>query len=188
MKVSLNLLPAEKKLLVRRKTFDRFLLRQASYLLAVTTFFLGMLGGVFLIARENRALIEHAEREYSGSDAGVRELSRFASGFREANALAARADRFMRTRPDWTGFLVRMDRIVPPRVSLGSVSTKEYRVFVSGTAETRDDFLAFESALRSEDCFSDFQVPVSNLFSETDVEFQVDFTVKDTCLQGNRLL
>ncbi|NTW15636.1 MAG: hypothetical protein HGA38_04715 [Candidatus Moranbacteria bacterium] len=188
MKVSLNLLPEEKKALLRRRILDRFLFRQSLYLLGVVGFYLALLGGVFLIVRENRFLVESIEREYSGNDAGIREVSRYTSEFREANALAAQAARFQKTRPDWAGFLARLERSTPNHISFDSITTKEYRIFLSGVAATRDDFLAFESALKSESCFSDFEIPVSNLFSEKNVEFQVDFTVKDTCLQGSRTL
>jgi len=186
MRVLLNLLPEEKKKLVRRKRFDRFLFRQSFLLLSVVVFHLAVLGSVFFIVYENRTLVE-AEGDYSGGQSDLKELALYESSFSEANDLSGQANRLQRSRPDWTGFLLRMDRIVPPHVAMSSLSTKEYRVFLSGTAETRDDFLALEDALKKDDCLSDFQIPVSNLFSEKNVDFQIDFTVKGTCLTGTRM-
>lgn len=186
MKVSLNLLPEEKKRLVRRKRFDRFLFRQAFLFLSVVIFYLAVLGSVFFIVHESRTLIENGGTGYSADRTETERLALYESEFSRANDLAGRANRFQKAHPDWTGILLRMDGIVPPGVGLSSFSTKEYRTFLSGTAETRDDFLAFEEALKKEKCLSDFQIPVSNLFLEKNVDFQIDFTVNESCLMGNR--
>ncbi|MEI7749670.1 MAG: PilN domain-containing protein [Candidatus Moraniibacteriota bacterium] len=188
MRVSLNLLPEEKKEIIRRKGFDRFLFLQAVLLFSVVVFYLLVLGGVFFIVHENRAYVESLGQGYSSDSPEAKDLSGYESEFRDANAFAAQANRFGRVRPDWSGFLVRMDRLIPPHVSFSSLSTKGYQVFVSGVAATRDDFLTLETSLKGDECFSDFQVPVSNLFSEKNVDFQFDFTIRENCLIGTGTL
>jgi len=185
MRVSLNLLPEKKKEIIVRKHFDRFLFRQSLLLFSVIIFHLAVLGSVFYVVHENRLFIESSGLKYAAEQADVKELAQYEASFQNANALSLQANRFQQSRSDWTGFLRRLDRLVPPHISLGSLTTKQYRVFLSGTAETREDFLALESSLKGDECLSDFDVPVSNLFLEKNVEFQFDFTVKDTCLMGN---
>ncbi|HWQ59668.1 MAG TPA: PilN domain-containing protein [Candidatus Fimivivens sp.] len=184
MKVWINLLPEEKKKIVQKKHFDRFLFRQAVLFLSVAVFYLAVLGVVFFIVRENRLFTETVTSQRSTPQQESDELIRYESAFRDANMLAAQVNRFRGSRPDWTGFLLRLDRLVPKNVYMGSITTKENRIFLSGTAATRDDFLALESSLRGDDCLADFQIPVSNLFSEKNVVFQMDFTVKPSCLIG----
>jgi Tfp pilus assembly protein PilN len=184
MKISLNLLPEQKKEIIQRKRLERFLLLQSFLFLSIVAFYLIVLGGVFFILHENRLFIEAAGEKATAEQSDLQELSRYESVFRDANALATAANRFQRSRSDWTGFLFRLDRLIPPHILLTSLSTKQYQVFLSGTADTRDDFLALETSLKVDACLSDFNVPVSNLFLEKNVEFQFDFTVKNTCLMG----
>jgi hypothetical protein len=184
MKVSLNLLPEDNKRIIGQRRFDRFLFRQAVLLFSVVLFYFAVLWSVFSIIHENRSFIESTEVAAAGGRSESKELAAFEAKFREANALAAQANRFLGSRPDWTRFLVRMDRLVPPNISLNALTTKEARVSIAGSAVTREDFLKFESALKGDECFSDFVVPISNLFSEKNVDFQVDFSVRESCLLG----
>ncbi|NTW75739.1 MAG: hypothetical protein HGB34_02450 [Candidatus Moranbacteria bacterium] len=186
MKVLLNLLPEENKVIIRRNRFDRFLFRQSVMLISVVVFYLGVLWSVFLIVHENRKFIESAGRTSEIVRSEVVELSAFETKFREANMIAGQANRFLESSPNWAGFLVRMDRLVPPDVSLNAMTTRGFRISLSGMAKTREDFLAFESALKRDECLVGFVIPVSNLFSETNVEFQMDFSVSEECLIGEK--
>lgn len=188
MRVSLNLLPEENKIALARKLFDRFLFRQAVLFFSVVVFYMAVLWSVYYIVHENRTFIESAEMQLANSRLESKELARYESKFRDANALSAQANGFFGSHPDWTGFLKRMDRLVPPDVSLTALTTTGSRISLSGTAKTRDDFLALESALKGDECFSDFLIPVSNLFSEKNVEFQMDFSVREQCLIGDGTL
>ncbi len=182
MKVWLNLLPRDKKDLVERKRFDRFLFRQAVLFTTVVLFYLSILFGIFLMVRQDRVLTESAYRESADLSVESRELSRFEESFREANGISDRVNGFTDSHPEWSGFLSRLNTLVPRNVILTSLTTNEYRIFVSGEASTREDFLAFESSLKGDDCLSGFETPVSNLFSEKNVVFQIDFTVRPDCL------
>lgn len=186
MKVLLNLLPEENKLIVRRKHFDRFLFRQSVMLISVVVFYLGVLWSVFLIVHENRKFIESAGRTSQLVRSEAAELSAFETKFREANMVAGQANGFLESGPDWASFLVRMERLVPQGVSLSALATKGNRVSLSGSAKTREDFLVFESALKRDPCLTGFVIPVSNLFSEANVEFQLDFSVSEECLIGEK--
>jgi hypothetical protein len=53
-----------------------------------------------------------------------------------------------------------------------------------GTADTRDTFLALQRNLQENSCFEAVNTPLSNLFSETNVQFEIDFIVKPECLRG----
>jgi len=186
MKVWLNLLPQEKKEVMERKRFDGFLLRQALLFAIVVMFHLSLLFGTALMARQDRVRAESEYRESNGLSSEFEELAAFEETFRSANALSDRMNRFLFSEPKWTLILSRLGEIVPSGVTLTSLTTREYRIFVSGEAKTREDFLVFESALKGDDCLVDVEAPVSNLFSETDVSFQVDFSVVPECLLETR--
>lgn len=183
MKVLLNLLPEQHRESVRRKYYDRFFFRQAVIAFGIEFFCLILLGGVFLLVRENRVSMERFEAEQSRSETGMEELSRYEARFADTNAVVDDSAKFYREHVSWSDFLVAFESTVPENVTLSRLSTKDYQVMLAGTADTRDDFLELERRLKEEPCFSDVSAPVSNLFSKEHVGFQVDFSVKDECLK-----
>jgi Tfp pilus assembly protein PilN len=76
---------------------------------------------------------------------------------------------------------------LPGGVRVQKLVTKEYQVLLSGTADTREAFLQMEAALKKDSCFTQFNAPLSNLFTETNVSFQIDFVVKEECLRGREI-
>lgn len=183
MKVLLNLLPEQHREAVRRKYYDRFFFRQAVIVFAIECFCLLLLVGVFLLIRENRLSMERFESEQSSSEAGMEELARYEARFADVNAVIDESMCFHREHVSWADFLATFENAVPEEVTLSRLSTKDYQVFLAGTAETRDDFLELERRLKAEACFADVSAPVSNLFSKEHVDFQVDFSVRSECLK-----
>lgn len=184
MRVLLNLLPEEGRTIIRRKYYARFFFWQSTLLLFTEAFYLLMLGGVFLVVREKHTLAEEAEAERARTQSSAAALTSYESKFRDANRLAEQSNRFDAEHLYWTELLRHLDRVVPPGVSLSTLSTKEYQVFIVGMAEERDDFLELEKRLKEESCLFDFTAPVTNLFSQKNVEFQIDFFIKQECLKG----
>lgn len=188
MRVLLNLLPEEGRAVIRRKYYARFFFWQSMLLLSIEIFYLAMLGGIFFVMHENRSIAEEVAADRARTQVEAKALESYESKFRDANRLSEQAARFDREHIRWTELLIRLDRIVPDRIAIVSLSTKDYQVFVVGMAERRDDFLELERRLKGDECFSDFKAPVTNLFSEKDVEFQIDFSIKPECLKGNTRL
>ncbi|MEI6650681.1 MAG: PilN domain-containing protein [Candidatus Moraniibacteriota bacterium] len=183
MKVLLNLLPERHKAIIRKRYYDRFFLRQTIIAFCIGVFYLGMLGSIYFIVWQNRKVVDEMNASSREATTEAHDLSKFESTFREMNALSARSDMYYAGHLSWTELLTLFDSLIPDGISLTSLSTKEYQVFLSGTAKTRDDFLVLENKLKGNSCFSDFKIPVSNLFSSANVEFQMDFSVHPDCLK-----
>jgi hypothetical protein len=62
-----------------------------------------------------------------------------------------------------------------------------YTVLLSGQAATRDDILALEKKLKESACVKNVNVPLSNLFSQENIDFQIDFEMQKECLKKNNL-
>jgi Tfp pilus assembly protein PilN len=183
MKVLLNLLPEEGRELIRQKYHYRFLLWQAVLLIFVEVFYIAILGSVFLVLRVNHDVLEATAQERNQVKSDVKALGAYEGKFQEANRLAGQSLVFSQKHFRWTELLLRLADLVPGGVSLSRLSTKDYQVFIAGNAKTRDDFLLFEKQIKAEACFSDFNIPVSSLFSQENVDFQIDFSVKDDCIR-----
>lgn len=188
MKVLLNLLPEEGRVLIRRAYYARAFFWQSLVLFSIMIFYLLMLTGVFFIVREDRILSAQAEADRAKSQVELRELESYEAKFREANRLSAQANAFDREHIYWTELMARLDRIVPQNIMITNLTTKNYQIFIAGLAKNRDDFLELEKRLKEDSCFTDFQAPVNNLFSEKNVIFQIDFSIKSECIQSRTLL
>jgi hypothetical protein len=77
--------------------------------------------------------------------------------------------------------------VVPENVNLSDLITTNYRISLIGKAKTRDDFLKFQEKIKTENCFSDVEVPLSSLVSKENVEFQINLKVKEECLKNRKL-
>jgi len=63
------------------------------------------------------------------------------------------------------------------------IETSDYSVLLTGKAKSRDDLITFKENLEKEECFSNVNLPLSNLVAQKDVEFQIDFSIKKECLR-----
>ena len=106
--------------------------------------------------------------------------------FREANEQADTIGRISASHLYFTQVFLLLDQVLPSGIVIERVATKEYAVALSGQAARRDDLLSLDERLKSEECIENVNVPISNLFSQEDIDFQVDFTVKESCLRNSR--
>jgi hypothetical protein len=111
----------------------------------------------------------------------------FENKFEEANKKVRATYGFLFLHTSFSSLLSSIELLLPTGVHLEKISTKEYKVFLTGVADTREAFLEMQENIKKNDCFESLNTPLSNLFSETNVQFQVDFTVKQECLRGNAL-
>lgn len=183
MKVLLNLLPEEGRELIRRKYHNRFFLWQTALLFLAEIFYIALLVGVLLMLRMNYAHVEEAADNRIRTQADSRALGGYETKFQEVNRLAAQSLNFSRRHLEWADLFVHLGTLIPENVTLTSLLTKDYTISLSGVAKTRDDLLLFERNIKEDECFASFNLPVSNLFSQENVDFQMDFSVKDTCLK-----
>lgn len=112
-------------------------------------------------------------------------LSEYEASFEEANASAKAVLKYEASHPSFTGLMEKIATLIPQDTLLTRLSTKDYKVFLTGTAQTRDGLLQFQENLKNDPCFESVNAPLSNLFSEQNVAFEIDFTVTAECLQGN---
>jgi hypothetical protein len=80
-----------------------------------------------------------------------------------------------------------LDAVQPSDVFLRQMMSKDRKVTLTGIAGTREDLLLFEERLKASTCVEEVNVPLSNLFSQKDLEFQIEFAVTVECLHKNSL-
>lgn len=182
MQILLNLLPEEKKRLLSRRFYSRFFLWQTSLVLLLVFFYIGVLGGMYFFLHYEKGVAQTSLASFDQYNAEAKKLVQYQETFKKANALTQDVGRYLERHFQWGNLFVLLGDITPTDVAFLELVTKDYTVSVIGQAATRESFLQFEAALKASPCTSDVKVPISNLFSQKEVEFQVDFNIKRECL------
>lgn len=184
MKTLLNLLPEEKKDAIQNRLRSRFLLWQLFLVFVLEIFYLSMLVSTYLILDFQLKSLQGIGQnvgQSSGSD--ERRLSEYEKKFQDTNTQVDIVERIDRSHLHFSRIFLLLDTLTPPGIIVNQLKTEEYRVSLSGKAAKREDLLLFDKQLKdSMECITDVAIPVSNLFSQVDIDFQLDFSVKQECL------
>lgn len=182
MRILLNLLPPTEKLTLARRFRSRFFIWQTILLLCLLLYYVSILCGAFFILRHEAILAKDAQEKYSELNDETKKLGIYQEAFKQANVSANEIELYTKNHLHWTELFTLLDDITEEGVVVVELLTKDYTITINGQARTRENFLRFEERLKQTDCVSDVKVPISNLFSQTEVEFQIDFNIRRACL------
>lgn len=181
MKIYLDLLPKQRKMEIRRKKIFRMILRAEFLLLLPILLFIIVLLNIFYLVSVERSALASAHLT-AKSQEKYQELSSYEEKFKTVNENSSLLLKLESGHLHWVWVLEKMNKIMPEGIVIGDLSTKNYRIFLLGTAKNRDLLLKFKDELEKDQCFENINVPLSNLVVKENVDFQMDFSVKRSCL------
>lgn len=187
MKILLNLLPEENKNNIQRKLHFRFFLWQLFLIFLLEVFYLGILVSVYFILDFQLQSLQAIGRQYDTAHAEQKTLDTYQRKFKEMNGAVDVIGAIERDHLSFAQIFVLLAAVMPENVVVDRLTTKNYTVMLTGQAATRDDLLVFDARLKEAACAEHVNVPLSNLFSQENVEFQIDFGIKKECLTNNNL-
>jgi Tfp pilus assembly protein PilN len=187
MKILLNLLQEEKRKDIQKRFYLRFFLWQIFLALALETFYLVILASIYFTLDFQLQGLESIGQQYDTAHSEQQTLDMYRKKFKETNMLAETAGKIERQHFSFAQIFFLLDAVLPESVLIDRLTTKEYTVLLAGRAATRDDLLSFESRLKMSECVKNVNVPLANLFSQENVDFQMDFEMRKECLQKNAL-
>jgi hypothetical protein len=131
-----------------------------------------------------------AKHQQAVADANItseheEEYQRYEDKFEETNKVVRRTGGFLTLHTSFSELLRLIEGVLPPNTRIEKVFTQDYQVFLTGNTDTRDTFLTLQENIKNNSCFENVNAPLANLFSETNVHFEIDFTVKAECLRGS---
>ncbi len=182
MKILLNLLPNEKKLLAEHRMRFRFFVWQIFLLFSLEVFFLVILIVILTLLNFEQKHQELLGQDYNRFHDEEKKLKLYEEKFKTTNDRVRAATFINKNHYIFTNIYLLLDRHASESILLERVATKELKLFLSGTAKTRDDLIAFNEALKNDKCFTSVNLPLSNLLSQKDVIFQFDITLLEACL------
>lgn len=181
MKTYINLLPEGKKEEIESERKIRTIISQEIGFSFAVVFFVVIL---FLINFILKIQVESTEVVYQKEQSlsGYQEIRVYEDKFRVANSKIASVSKVQDSHLEWVGVLTKLSQLFPGGVSVNGIATKEYRLFLLGKAQKREDLLKFQEAINASDCFANINAPLSNLVSKENIDFQIDVDIKKECL------
>ncbi len=189
MKISINLLTADRKKSLCRFLRTRLIVRNGILFLSVPLVVCAVLGVMVYMVRveyESMVIPQLLENRSQMSQ----ELDRNENFIKQTNRQVARLDNFMRRRREFAPILFTLAAAVPENVSLNEIvltsdkKREPVKATIGGLARTRDDVLSFRDVLRSHRCFENVDIPLSSVVNKNDVDFTLSATVVEKCLQA----
>lgn len=187
MKTLLNLLPEEKKEIIQNKLRFRFLLWQLFLIFLLEIFYLSVLVGMYLILDFELQSLEKISNSSQSSYTQEKKLAEYEKKFRDVNTQTDIIGKIERSHLHFTNVFLLLDTLLPKGITVSGLSTKEYTVSISGKAQKREDLLLLDGQLKGSSCITNVNIPLTNLFSQENIDFQLDFQVSSECLQKNSL-
>ncbi len=181
MRIYLDLLPEERKQEEKKKKlFRKILWQELRFLLPVISFIVILIATNINLKIQLNSLNNIYLTEQSRE--GYKNLKEYEEKFREINLKTSSISKFQERHFYWSHLFYRLSDLMPEGVFINGLSTKDYQVSLTGKAKTRENLLLFQERIKSSDCFSEVNVPLSNLVSRENVDFQLDFKLKKNCL------
>jgi len=182
MKIYLDLLPQERKNeFKRKKSFAAILHRELLFLFPILVFIV-ILVNVYLILgiQESNTKVTGSGQQSQGE---YKQLHVYENEFKQTNDLTTFLSRAQAGHIYWSRLISNMSAIAGNGIYFTEFSTKDFQVFILGRAKSREDLIAFKDAVGNSGCADNVNVPLSNLVTPSDVDFQMDFTVTQACIK-----
>ncbi|NTV40809.1 MAG: PilN domain-containing protein [Candidatus Moranbacteria bacterium] len=183
MKISLDLLPQNKKAKIKRdKLFGEIINEGILFLFPFFVLIVILFNVFYLLTIQKK--INDSEYEIQQRQNEYQELNKYDKDFKQMNETAVLLVKIQAGHLRWVDIFSHLSQDTPQGVVLESFANKDYSVFLVGKAKTRDQLLQFKENLEKDSCFGNVNVPLSNLVVKDNVDFQLDFVVKKECLKA----
>jgi hypothetical protein len=181
MEINLNLIPPYKKDAITRGKRLRMVVRiELAIIFFMLMLFAYLYGIIHLLDYNLNAVSGNAGA--SGEKSKYEEIARYDSKFKDINAKTIQIEKIKKDQFYWSGLFVNLSQSILSGISIENVATKEYAVFLVGKADSRDNLIAFKEKLGKNSCFSNVNLPLSDLVSKGNIDFQMDLEIKKECL------
>lgn len=182
MQIKLNLISGEKKSEIGESKKLKIILEWSLEIYLILAIFFFLLVSLSYVIKTNLNLIS---RNYGvkSEDYKYAELEQYETKLKAVNSRVLSLEAIQKNQLYWSKIFSKLDLILTPEVILNNFSNKNHVIFLVGKTKTRDDLVALKERLEKESCFSDVKLPLSNLVAKENVDFQIEFNVKDECLK-----
>ncbi|MDP1833982.1 MAG: hypothetical protein Q8L11_03545 [Candidatus Moranbacteria bacterium] len=182
MEIKLNLIPEGKKNEIAQSGRLRRVLRWEMSLSFVLVIFFALILSLDYLLQINLD-VQVNETESGQNKARYEKISELDSNFKEINAKASFNESIQNDQLYWTKIFKKLNAATPDGISVVKMANKNYKFLLAGTADTRDILVAMKTSFSQEPCFMDVNLPLSSLVSKENVDFQIEFNIREECIK-----
>jgi len=183
MEIKLNLIPEGKKEEIAQSGRLRRILRWETSLVSLLGVFFALILSLNYLLQINLD-VQSSEVESGQNKARYERISELDDNFKEINAKVSFNESIQRDQLYWTNVFEKLNAAMPDGISVVKMANKNYKFFLAGTADTRDILVAMKASFSQEPCFTDVKLPLSSLVSRENVDFQIEFNIKEECVKN----
>lgn len=183
MKISIDLLPENRKAMIAKKRRFRDTVKQEIlFIFPFIIFILMMLGTSLIIQVKTSSDGLYYE---SQQDQGEhKDLRIYENRAKEINASSSNILNFKSNHFIWTNIINDIIGILPEKIIISNLYNINYKIFIIGSAESRDALINMKDKISENNCYENINVPISNLVIKDNFSFQIDLDIKKECLLG----
>jgi Tfp pilus assembly protein PilN len=182
MEININLIPGYKKEEIARSRHLKLIIKSEIWvflLLVILAYFIFGLNKVVDMNVEMLATSQKLENEGEK----YQEIKKYEEGFKEINGDISEILKIKKDQLYWSVMLDRLSSGTNAGIEINSLANKDYSVYLAGRANNRDDLISFKDTLSRDDCFEEVDLPLSNLVTQENIDFQMDLKIKEACLK-----
>lgn len=183
MEIKLNLIPQYKKDEIAQSTRLMMILRWE-----IEIFFIIIIFFVLLLSLKYILILNlDTQISESGSKQSKERYEKVVSlddNLKTVNTLVTLDESIQNDQFYWSKLFEKLSEIIPDGISVIKLASKNNMILIAGMADTRDILVDMRERLSREQCFSNVNLPLSNLVSKDNVAFQIEFDIKDECIKN----
>ena len=183
MKISLNLIPPQKKEEIAMASRFKVFLKWGSEFFIIFAVFMAMLVSINYILEINLSFVSGSSNESEKSNNQYAEIKKYDAEIKNMNSRILEIEKIQKGQLRWSAFFQKLNSQVPGGIELENLATKSYAISLAGRAQARNELISFKENLEKEECFTDINLPLSNLVSKENIAFQIDFRIKQECIK-----
>lgn len=181
--IKLNLIPPYKKEEIEQSNKLLAVLGWEIKLSGILLVFVSMLLSINYILQLNLASMSIDFDSGTGKNNQIKKLIEYDEKIKEMNLIVSKEMKLQNGQLIWSNLFQKLNENFPESIELKSITTENYAVLLSGIAQKRDELIAFRDKLEKEDCFSEVDLPLSNLVMKENIDFRINFNIKSDCLK-----
>ena len=185
MEIKINLIPPRRKEVINEIRRLKLFLKLESGIFLIIALFVFFLVGLNHILGINLNMVSN-NSELNQNKEGFEKITRFEKEFEEVNEKTGEIAILKNDQLYWSEVFSIISNNISDDISLSNLSTKNYQVLLAGKANDRDNLIRFKDRLAENSCLTDVNLPLSNLVSRDNVDFQMDFKIKEECIKRRK--
>ena len=181
MNITLNLLPKNRKKKIKNRKILKLFVWQEGMLIFSVIFLFGITIGISKII-DVRMDLADTQISVDSSEGNYAEIKKYEEALGKTKLDMKIIDRIQKNNINWVPVFREINKNIPEGVSISSILNKEYKISMTGIAESREQLIRMKSQMEGNECFKEVAIPINDIVLKNDIDFKVDFKVGKNCL------